>query len=156
MGSFASSSSLLTCSLEAGACRWRTGLPAKKLPGVCSWCSERGVKSSTVGDVVMVVSDMFAVRSLQRMMCFGQVVECAAVGSHCGTSKRSGHILELPQHVIVRMQLTSELSYQSARCHLTRLARQVYLPMALNKLELHNTGHRLWRHSQKLIADFMS
>jgi hypothetical protein len=56
--SFASSSSLLTCSLDAGACRWRTGLPAKKLPGVCSWCSERGVKSSAVGDVVMVVSDI--------------------------------------------------------------------------------------------------
>jgi hypothetical protein len=57
--SLASSSSLLTWSFEAGAWRCRTGLPAKKLPGVCSWCSERGVKSSVVGAVVIVVSDMF-------------------------------------------------------------------------------------------------
>jgi hypothetical protein len=57
--SLASSSSLLTWSFEAGACRCRTGLLAKKLPGVCSWCSEKGVKSSTLGAVVIVVSDMF-------------------------------------------------------------------------------------------------
>jgi hypothetical protein len=59
--SLASSSSLLTWSFEAGACRCRTGLPAKKLPGVCSWCSEKGVKSSTLGAVVIVVSDMFEI-----------------------------------------------------------------------------------------------
>jgi hypothetical protein len=39
-------------------------LAAKKLPGVCSWCSEKGVKSSTLGAVVIVVSDMFGDRGV--------------------------------------------------------------------------------------------
>jgi hypothetical protein len=66
--SLASSSSLLTWSFEAGACRCRTGLPAKKLPGVCSWCSEKGVKSSTLGAVVIVVSDMFGDRGVLLLL----------------------------------------------------------------------------------------